>query len=89
MTSKEALLYLATTDRNSKIGDEAKNILWELVERDSPKKPMLELFAENKFHYVCPICNTIINIGNSIGYNMVFNVFCKKCGQRLEWSDKK
>ena len=24
MTSKEALLYLATTDRNTEIGDEAK-----------------------------------------------------------------
>ena len=35
MTSIEALLYLSTTDRNTEIGDEAKKILWKLVERDT------------------------------------------------------
>lgn len=71
----------------SKEVKEIQKELMELIERDTPKKPLLvELDSENKHHYVCPICNTIVNIGNSIGYNMAFNVFCKKCGQRLEWS---
>ena len=64
----------------------AAEILKDLVERNTPKKPLLiETSAENKHHYICSSCNTIVNIGNSIGYNKVFNVFCKKCGQRLKW----
>ena len=89
MKSKEALLYLATTDRNTEIGDEAKKILWKLVERDTPKKPLLvEVSADNEHHYVCSFCNDTINIGDSIGYNKVFNVFCRECGQRLDWSER-
>lgn len=68
--------------------EKVKEGLLELVERDTPKKPLLvEVSADNEHHYVCLYCNATINIGDSIGYNKVFNVFCKECGQRLDWSE--
>jgi len=79
MTSKEALLYLATADRNLEICDEAKEILWELVERDTPMK----VKHENNGIPYCAVCERSYlrdGRGNQ-------NRFCGYCGQRLDWSE--
>lgn len=73
MTSKEALLYLATADRNLEICDEAKDILWELVERDTPMIPISE-----SIELICPKCGEEQHTNTAR--------FCSECGQRLDWS---
>ena len=84
MTMKEALLYLATTDRNTEIGDEAKKILWKLVERDTPLKviTLYSGWSGNEFLeppiYGCPVCKEEIHISFAL---------CPYCGQRLDWSE--
>ena len=96
MTSKEALLDIKKRNEALKreghfhIGEIAMKVIEKLVERDTPKKPLLvEASADNEHRYVCLFCNATINIGSSISYNKVFNVFCRGCGQRLDWSESK
>ena|SRR5690554_3531098 len=93
MISKEALYKFIRNINSNKpnvvISLRDVEIIKELVERDTPKKPLLvEISAENIHHYDCSSCNTNINIGDSIGYNKVFNRFCKECGQRLDWKEE-
>ena len=82
MTSKEALLYLTTTtDRNTEIGDEAKKILWKLVERDTPKKVITlhSGYIGNELLEPpivgCPVCKEEVHISF---------ILCPYCGQRLD-----
>ena len=98
MTSKEALetvkdyLLPKLKEDNSELGSiiivESVNVLEELVRRDTPDKPLLvETSTDNVHHYECLYCGATINIGGSIAYNKVFNVFCSECGQRLDWGE--
>ena len=88
MTSKEALECLQPLRWDDRKEIKAYEMLEQLVDRDTPKKPLLvEVSADNGHHYVCLYCNATINIGHSKGYNKVFNVFCRECGQRLDWSE--
>ncbi len=88
MTSKEAVdlfkqYYWKVEDK-----EKALEILEELAERDTPDKPLLvETSTDNVHHYECLYCGATINIGGSISYNKAFNIFCRKCGQRLDWSE--
>ena len=75
MKTSKALLYLATADRNLEICDEAKEILWELVERDTPMKPISSRNASSISKHC--ICDKVV---------MPYR-FCPKCGQRLDWSE--
>lgn len=87
MTSKEALREIFNGMYNKQGFIKEFKVIEKLVERDTPKKPLLvEVSADNAHHYVCSYCNATINIGGSIAYNKVFNIFCKDCGQRLDWS---
>lgn len=87
MTSKEALKCLQPFRWDDKKEINAYEVLEELVNRDTPMKPLLvETSTDNVHHYECLYCGATINIGGSIAYNKVFNVFCRKCGQRLDWS---
>jgi hypothetical protein len=60
---------------------EEYNILKELVEKATPKKPNIHGFREcrevNTISFTCPICNKHIGRDN----------FCEHCGQRLSWSE--
>ena len=94
MTSKEALEILVKQANERKLSNKivangiAVSLLEKLVERDTPKKPLLvEVSADNEHHYECLYCGATINIGSSITYNKVFNIFCRECGQRLDWSE--
>jgi hypothetical protein len=87
MTSKEALECLKPSRWDDKEKINAYEVLEELVRRDTPDKPLLvEVNAHNVHHYECLYCGATINIGGTIGYNKVFNKFCRECGQRLDWS---
>lgn len=56
--------------------------LQELVDRDTPKKPVnwkAERRINEKVEFNCPVCNRL--------YNERVN-FCASCGQRLDWSNE-
>ncbi len=99
MTSKKALSNIKYIDLHGRYPypyylkddleyKESIEILEELVNRDTPMKPLLvEVSTDNVHHYVCSYCNATINIGGTISYNKAFNIFCRECGQRLDWSE--
>ena len=82
MTSKEAVdlfkqYYWKVEDK-----EKALEILEELAERDTPKKPLMSTHG----YTVCPNC-----FGNGIrnnGDNDFELDFCTICGQRLNWNDE-
>jgi uncharacterized Zn finger protein (UPF0148 family) len=49
----------------------------ELVERDTPMKPIVDKDGSG----YCPICNKII----WKHYLHIDKSFCNRCGQRLDW----
>lgn len=96
MTSKEALekAWELVNSKHIETNDEIQLVRYavrmahDLVERDTHMKPLLvEVSADNVHHYECLYCGATKNIGGTIGYDKVFNVFCRECGQRLDWSD--
>lgn len=87
MTSKEALKCLEPVRWDDEKEINAYEALEELVNRDTPMKPLLvETSTDNVHHYECLYCGATINIGGTISYNKAFNIFCRECGQRLDWS---
>ena len=84
MTSKEALKDIY--DRNEAlkkekhfhIGEKVMNIMKELVERDTPMKPIIDLEEDSGY---CPMCNKII----WKHYIRRDKNFCNRCGQKLDW----
>lgn len=87
MRIKEALKCLQPSRWDDKEEINAYEVLEELVNRDTPMKPLLvETSTDNVHHYKCLYCGATINIGGTIDYNKVFNIFCRECGQRLDWS---
>lgn len=86
MTSKEALLDIKKRNEALKkeehfhIGETTMNIIEQLVERDTPKKPKeSNLYGDIK--HTCSVCNSILTIPVLKEIN-----FCPKCGQRIDWS---
>lgn len=64
---------------NPKVFEEL-NIIQELVEKATPKKPIRFI---DKFYvspYKCPVCKTIPHTCNQ--------KYCDECGQALDWSKK-
>lgn len=69
------------------------NILQELVDKETPKKPKKINAKDNPsvregsltyltgYSYYCPNCNSFL--GNS---NIQISIYCKHCGQKLDWS---
>lgn len=87
MRIKEALKCLQPSRWDDKEEINTYEVLEELVNRDTPMKPLLvETSTDNVHHYKCLYCGATINIGGTIDYNKVFNIFCRECGQRLDWS---
>lgn len=59
--------------------DKNLEVLEELVERDTPKKPKnwkAERRLNGAVEFNCPVCNRL--------YNERVN-FCSSCGQRIDW----
>lgn len=88
MTYEEAIkkikqfgLYHAIGDLpNSVFTVQAFKLAIEALEKQIPKKPVLE----NRYigHYNCPICN------EDCTYDTVFKYpYCPFCGQAIDWSD--
>lgn len=97
MTSKERIekAWELVNSKHIETNDEIQLVRYavrtarELAERDTPMKPLLvEVNANNVHHYECLYCGATINIGGSIAYNKAFNIFCRECGQRLDWSER-
>lgn len=58
------------------------DVLQELVDKSTPKKP-IPLFIPMVFlPYRCPVCKTLVNRKKE-----KFD-YCPKCGQKLDWSEE-
>ena len=64
-------------------GIEAQDLLQELVDKATPKKPIKKLdddfdyeFDDSYTHHYCPNCE-----------NEVEDTYCPHCGQALDWSE--
>ena len=64
------------------------DIIENALERNIDKKPI----KVEQNHYVCPSCKETVFIfnednmwKNSVIWNKTFNVYCKCCGQKLDW----
>lgn len=89
MTSKKALEnikdnYPLVHPTNYKLIKESYDTLEELVDRDTPMKPLIDklvLWDEHK----CPVCeSTVWEVHVHKDEN-----FCNNCGQRLDWGQNK
>lgn len=52
-------------------------VLQELVDKETPKKPIKKLYG----HYKCPVCD---NCWDPRDWK---SKYCELCGQRLDWSE--
>lgn len=69
--------------------EEEINILQELVDKETPKKPYYEGdgYADGVMVYDvarCPNCDNVFEEYENNGWG---ENYCHKCGQRLDWSD--
>lgn len=62
-----------------KVEDENFEILYELVEKATPKKPIGDLHSVP--HYRCPICHG----GVKMYEDSIVYPFCHHCGQAILW----
>lgn len=64
------------------IEEPALSQLKELVDRDTPKKPIKDESSKIRYvqTYVCPNCGG--------GFSGMISNFCYHCGQKLDWSDE-
>jgi rubrerythrin len=86
MTSKEAFEILKRYEAELSITKQtevsyddvisARYEISKLVERDTPKKPIVNIDNEIK-EYNCGVCVCRLDIPQN---------FCPKCGQRIDWS---
>lgn len=54
--------------------------LQELVDKETPKKPIEAPEQWNKYYWVCPTCEKL--------NPRVFNLnYCGYCGQKIDWSE--
>lgn len=65
---------------NKSIYEETVKDLIKLIERDTPKKPIVNIDNEIK-EYNCGVCVCRLDIPQLREVN-----FCPKCGQRLDWN---
>lgn len=65
---------------------EALMMAVKALEKQIPKKPMLQECDFFDFRLVCPECKQpIVNVWNETEYKPNF---CHYCGQKLDWSDE-
>jgi hypothetical protein len=64
------------------------NILQELVDKETPKKPIIRGLSGVAIH-TCPVCNKELIVTNDeiVIYKTKTN-YCDECGQRLDWGDE-
>ena len=65
---------------------ETKEILKELVNKATPKKPRKETFITGKSAYLCPTCQYALSSGKE--YVSPTLRYCECCGQALDWSEE-
>lgn len=62
------------------VEDENMDLMYELAEKASPKKPIEAPERWNKYYWVCPTCEKL--------NPRVFNLnYCGYCGQKIDWSE--
>lgn len=65
-------------EKNKKL---LKNIK-RMLDRDTPRRPDKSPYAKGEMYRICPVCGeTALTKGR--------NVFCNRCGQRINWSKER
>lgn len=73
--------------------DEEWELLQELVDKATPKKPPKEYVVYGTY-YICPSCGYLIetysNMHDKNYKRVVINTscYCSKCGQKLDWRNE-
>lgn len=58
----------------------------ELVDRATPKKPLIdENWEMAGYYYVCPNCRSLLC---KFGKEYDYGFYCSQCGQELDWSEE-
>lgn len=71
--------------KNKKKKEKNKKLLRRIkgmLDRDTPKRPDKNPYARGEMYRICPVCGeTALAKGQ--------NVFCNRCGQRINWSKER
>lgn len=70
--------YMAKRGGGKTLIQNSINTLQQLVDKETPKKPIERLFEKNKHLKVCPSC------WEKDIKTFVYGKYCDECGQRLE-----
>lgn len=62
-------------------------VCMKAAKKQIPKKPIIFTKGDLIGGY-CPSCGAIKSYGD-LSWHKIFNKHCNKCGQALDWSDKK
>ena len=88
MTKQEALEIITNIVQRQNVtkeNDLALSIAQKALEKQIPKKPVLQEYDFFDVRLVCPKCKKpIVNLKNQTEYKLNF---CHYCGQALDWSD--
>lgn len=76
---QEALEKLREIEQTENTWDVNCDVLQELVDRATPKKPKNWTVRYRGIEFNCPVCNRI--------YNERVN-FCASCGQAIDWGKR-
>lgn len=73
-------------DDTIKVINDYRQTLQELVDKETPKKPVIRGLSFAM--HTCPICDKELIITNdeTVIYKTKTN-YCDNCGQKLDWSD--
>jgi hypothetical protein len=64
---------------------DVRQTLNDLQQKETPMK-VVEI---ETYHFICANCEETIMIGNTRLYGNTFHTYCKRCGQKLDWSEEK
>lgn len=77
-------LPIKTKEKLYKLASENPQVLDNLLEEKTPKKPYFLNYGGYKIgNYKCPSCDGIIR-----KFEDIENTYCIHCGQKLDWSEK-
>lgn len=79
MNKYQEALYCLNNEDIGMLARHCLDIIQELVDKATPKKPIRFKNSIYMSNPKCPICKTIPHTGNQ--------KYCDECGQALDWSD--
>ena len=79
---QEALKKLRKIEQTENTWDENCEVLQELVDKATPKEPIIESQDYGYSYCYCPMCDANVGIETHL---YTHNKYCHYCGQALDW----